>query len=51
MKRYFQMQNVNIVSFSKTLLEMLNVTENASESARLSNTKILLISVLTWSKC
>jgi len=26
MKRYFQIQNVNIVNVSKTLLEMLNVT-------------------------
>ena len=50
MKRYFQMQNVNIVNVSKTQLETLNVTLNASENARLPNTKILLISVLTWSK-
>ena len=50
MKRYFQMQNVNIVSFSKTLLETLNATYNASENVKLLNTKILLISVLTWSK-
>ena len=33
------MQNINIVSFSKTLLEMLNATWNASENARLLNTK------------
>ena len=38
MKRYFQMQNTNIVNVSKTLLETLNATENASENARLPNT-------------
>ena len=42
MKCYFQMQNVNIVNVSKTLLEMPNASENAS----LLNTKNLLISVL-----
>ena len=52
------MQNINIVnvsktllvSFSKTMLEMLNATYNASKNARLPNTKILLINVLTWLK-
>jgi len=47
MKRYFQIQNVNIVSFSKILLETLNITSNARENARLPNTKNLLISILT----
>jgi len=47
MKRYFQMQNVNIVNVSKTLLEMLNATQNTSENTNLSNIKNLLISVLT----
>ena len=50
MKQYFQMQNVNIVSFSKMLLETLNAIQSASENAGLPNTKNLLISVLTWWK-
>ena len=51
MKRYFQIQNVNIINFSKMLFEILNTTlKNDSEIAGLPNTKNLLISVLTWSK-
>ena len=50
MKRYFQMQNVNIVNVLKTLLETLNATWNASENVSLPSTKNVLISVLTWSK-
>ena len=44
------MQNVNIFNVSKTLLETLNASLNASENARLPNTKNFLISVLTLVK-
>ena len=40
------MQNINIVNVLKTL----NATENASENARLPNTKNLLISISTLVK-
>jgi len=50
MKHYFQIQNDNIITFLKKLLEMLNATWNASENARLQNTQNLLISILTWLK-